>query len=138
MSSNYKTKSFKIPKVLELEMQKKIISSGYGLRGKSKWICAMIVSFLNFPDDEFIFDSIDLNQGKARMIGNNGSSDVTVDAFLEAIHFTEHTVSGTRNTTSIFDKSVHDKGKTKFLAVYSRHTSMLYFSQYYGKCELWN
>jgi hypothetical protein len=59
MSSNYKTKSFKIPKVLELEMQKKIISSGYGLRGKSKWICAMIVSFLNFPDDEFIFDSID-------------------------------------------------------------------------------
>ena len=56
----------------------------------------------------FVFDSIDLNQGKARMIGNNDSSDVDVDAFLEAIHFTEHTISGTRNTTSIFDKSVNE------------------------------
>ena len=104
----------------------------------TKWIDGKFSTEPSGGMSDIIFDSIDLNQGKARMIGNNGSSDVTVDAFLEAIHFTEHTVSGTRNTTSIFDKSVHDKGKTKFLAVYSRHTSMLYFSQYYGKCELWN
>ena len=85
---------------------------------------------------DIVFDSIDINQGKARMIGNAGTADVTVDAFLEAIHLTEHTISGTRHTVSIFDKSV--KGKTKFLAVYSRHTSALYFSQYYGKCISFN
>lgn len=56
------TKSFKIPTSLEIEMNKKLVFEGYGLRGKSKWICDSICKFLTFPDKEFILDCIELSE----------------------------------------------------------------------------
>ncbi|MCX7124430.1 MAG: hypothetical protein NTU49_01490 [Gammaproteobacteria bacterium] len=56
------TKSFKIPGSLEIEMNKKLVSEGYGLRGKSNWICDAICKFLSFPDREFILDCIELSE----------------------------------------------------------------------------
>lgn len=56
------TKSFKIPASLEIEMNKKLVSEGYGLRGKSKWICDSICKFLTFSDKEFILDCVELSE----------------------------------------------------------------------------
>lgn len=56
------TKSFKIPASLEIEMNQKLVSEGYGLRGKSKWICDSICKFLTFSDKEFILDCVELSE----------------------------------------------------------------------------
>ena len=44
------TTSIKLQKELHLKMQKRIISDGYGMRGKSKWILEAIERFLNIPE----------------------------------------------------------------------------------------
>ncbi len=41
--------SVKVQKDLHFKMQKRIISDGYGMRGKSKWILEAIESFLRIP-----------------------------------------------------------------------------------------
>ncbi len=43
----------KIPKELDRQLSKRIIDLGYGMRGKSKWLCEAIEKFLtyeNFPE----------------------------------------------------------------------------------------
>ena len=42
--------SFKLPASLEEKMLQSIVSQGYGLRGKSKWIVEAIEGFLQKPD----------------------------------------------------------------------------------------
>jgi metal-responsive CopG/Arc/MetJ family transcriptional regulator len=42
--------SVKVQKKLHYKLQQRIISDGYGMRGKSKWIVEAIESFLNLPD----------------------------------------------------------------------------------------
>ena len=58
MPAEYKTKSFKIPSSLEIQIHKRIVEDGYGLRGKSKWMCDTLIAFLTYPDEEFILDAI--------------------------------------------------------------------------------
>lgn len=62
MRSLNTTRSFKIPSSLELEMNKKLVSDGYGLRGKSKWICDALTKFLSFPDKDFIVECIEFSE----------------------------------------------------------------------------
>lgn len=59
MSKIYSTKSFKIPSDIELQMNQKLVSDGYGLRGKSKWICDAITKLLTYSDEEFVIDCIE-------------------------------------------------------------------------------
>ena len=59
MSKVYTTRSFKIPADFELKMNQKLVADGYGLRGKSKWICDSIVNLLTFSDQEFVMDCIE-------------------------------------------------------------------------------
>ena len=42
--------SIKLQKLLHYKMQQQIISDGYGMRGKSKWIVEAIEDFLQLPD----------------------------------------------------------------------------------------
>lgn len=42
--------SIKVQKKLHYKMQQRIISDGYGMRGKSKWIVEAIESFLRLTD----------------------------------------------------------------------------------------
>ena len=58
MSRTSAIMSFKIPASLELEMNKKIVSEGYGLRGKSKWISDVLCKFLSCEDEGFVLDCI--------------------------------------------------------------------------------
>lgn len=53
------TRSFKIPADIEMRMNKKLVADGYGLRGKSKWICDAITEFLNSSGQSFILECIE-------------------------------------------------------------------------------
>ncbi len=51
------TRTFKIPLEIDIKINKKLVSDGYGLRGKSKWICDAITNFL-LEDEGFCLDCI--------------------------------------------------------------------------------
>lgn len=67
MSEKVTTRAFKIPASLELEMNTKIVTQGYGLRGKSKWICDAICQFLTCPDEKFVLDCIEYSEELVRL-----------------------------------------------------------------------
>jgi len=48
--------SIKVPKPLHYKMQQQIISDGYGMRGKSKWLIEAIETFLSLPDFPWLVD----------------------------------------------------------------------------------
>lgn len=52
--------SLKLQKMLHLKMQQQIISDGYGMRGKSKWIIEAIENFLHLPDYPTLVDIADM------------------------------------------------------------------------------
>lgn len=55
--------SVKVQKKLHYKMQQRIISDGYGMRGKSKWIVEAIEAFLHLPDYPTLADIAgDMNQ----------------------------------------------------------------------------
>lgn len=46
-----KTKvSFAVPKSLKKELQQRVISDGYGLRGKSKWVCEAVTRLFEYDN----------------------------------------------------------------------------------------
>lgn len=51
--------SIKLQKLLHFKMQQRVISDGYGMRGKSKWIVEAIESFLQLPDYPTLADIAD-------------------------------------------------------------------------------
>jgi hypothetical protein len=51
--------SIKIQKILHFKLQQRIISDGYGMRGKSKWIIEAIETFLQLPDYPALVDIAD-------------------------------------------------------------------------------
>lgn len=85
--------------------------------------------------DELRFDSINSNQGTARMIGNQGAEDVLVLSTSAGITFVEETLLGNLSFTTVF----HQKpvGFNELVVIHSRHIDMLGViipSQYYGTC----
>ncbi|UCE04968.1 MAG: hypothetical protein JSW07_15275 [bacterium] len=85
-----------------------------------------------------IFDSIDIDKGKARMIANQGSADVMVIATPQSITFIEPIGSGNWCFTSVFPN--YSKVTGDFIAVISRHINMPggpLPSQYHGTCKIW-
>lgn len=84
----------------------------------------------------FIFDSIDISQGKARFIGNMGSTDLNVLASIDGIFFIEMTATGTPQTSYVFGTKDEDG---RFAFIHSRRTSMMEIampSQNYGYCTI--
>lgn len=51
--------SIKLQKKLHHKMQQQIISDGYGMRGKSRWIIEAIDMFLQIPDYPLLVDIAD-------------------------------------------------------------------------------
>ena len=88
-----------------------------------------------------IFESIDTDEGTARLRSGSAGSDIVVRLSGGYLHFIQSFRSGPLYTTTVFDKETNG-GKLK--AVHSRHE---YFSvplpgatsspeQYYGECEV--
>ena len=83
------------------------------------------------------FDAIDLESGKARSIGNQGTSNETVLVTPTGVTFIEQTNSGNLVVTTVF--AIYDVRK-EFIAVESRHMDFFGVaipSQYYGTCSVW-
>ena len=81
-------------------------------------------------------DGIDVKAKKARLIGNQGASDVTVFATLAGLHFIEQAAFGNITLTTVFATQSSDG----FIAVSSRHLELPGGpspSQYHGLCKLW-
>jgi hypothetical protein len=78
-----------------------------------------------------IYDSIDVPQRSARLIGNAGATDVYVFLTDEGLHFLEITASGNVTLTTAFKSS----GRP---AAHSRHVNLdsgPVVSQYHGHCR---
>ena len=85
-----------------------------------------------------IFDSIDIKNGRARNIGNQGSADAIVIGSPAGITFIEKTGSGNMVFTTVFP--LYSPGTDEFCAVMSRHMNLMTAvlpSQYYGTCRVW-
>ena len=55
--------SIKLQKMLHYKMQQRIISDGYGMRGKSKWIIEAIEALLQLPDYPSLVDiAVDMDK----------------------------------------------------------------------------
>ena len=85
---------------------------------------------------ELIFSIND--DGSARIIGNQGASNIPFLDLGNALHFIEATGVGYMNVTTIF---LLRTGDGRLLAVHSRHLAILddyLVSQYNGTCQLLN
>ena len=93
------------------------------------------------PDDwkgDIIFDSIDIKNGKARAVGNQGASDVVLLNTPSGLTFVETTGSGNMIFTTVFP--LYKPGTHDYCAVMSRHMNLITAplpSQYYGTCRVW-
>lgn len=88
--------------------------------------------------DPINFDSIDIKAGKARLIGNQGATDIHVFVTGTGITFIEKTPLGNFTITTIFSDC--EKDTKRYIAVHSRHIGGLGFpmpSQFHGTCEVW-
>jgi hypothetical protein len=84
------------------------------------------------------FDAIDLKAKKARLIGNQGASDVAALVTPAGVTFIEETGFGNLSITTVF--SDYAKGTREFVVVHSRHIGGLGSplpSQYHGTCKVW-
>jgi len=83
------------------------------------------------------YDSIDIESGSARIIGNQGSGNAVVLTTGIGITFIEKTGIGNLTFTTVFNS----KNKSgQFYAVSSRHIDSLgdlLPSQYHGTCDAW-
>lgn len=86
------------------------------------------------------FDSINPQNGSARMIGNAGAADILAIPTETSLNFLERTPGGNLNLTTIFP--YHDKQDSlHFIATMSRHVVTLKSplpSQYHGTCDIWD
>lgn len=87
-------------------------------------------------DSYSIFDSIDIKNGKARIIAQQ-AGDVIIIASPEGVNFIEQTPSGNLSITTVFP--VYYPNSDKFICVLSR--PMNYYGgplaqQYYGTAEI--
>ncbi len=90
-------------------------------------------------DSELVFDSIDRETGKARMIGNVGSADLLVLGSDDTLSLVEVTPGGNIMVTAIFsDLRRSDRLADVFQAVHSRSMvlgSDATASQFVGECR---
>ncbi len=87
---------------------------------------------------ETYYDSIDINQQQARLIGNQGAVDVMVLPSPAGITFLEATSVGNVNFTTVYSAYCGPPGN--FCAVMSRHMNLRgtpLSSQYHGTCRVW-
>jgi hypothetical protein len=89
----------------------------------------------------FTFDSINIEEGTARVIGDFGPSDIIARLSMGTLHFLQSFSEGPIYTTTIFPRETR---AGKLQAVHTRHeyteVSLPGFTsrpeQYYGECEV--
>ena len=80
----------------------KCLKCEFGIGASAIWEQGQLKLKKDELNTTIIFDSIDTEKGKARMIANQGSADVMVIATFRSITFIEQTGGGNISFTSIF------------------------------------
>lgn len=124
---------------LERLMSAKSLKCEYGSGAVGVWEGSKVKVVKDNSHSSVVFDSIDLNTGKARMIGEIGVADVDVDVFAtgSGLTFIEQTSSGNLHITTVF--AYYVEGTTDFTAVTSRHLLFPIIplpSQFHGICKV--
>ena len=114
------------------------LKCSFGRGASADWKAGRPNVTLDRAGADFIlhFDSIDPDKRTARLIGNQGATDVSVLRTATGLHFLEVTGSGNINLTTAFARMVPEG----FIAVTSRHldlTRLPYPSQSHGTCKVW-
>jgi len=83
------------------------------------------------------FDSIDIKEGRARLITGAGAGDVAVIFTLIGVTFIESVENGGLNITTVFAQYVKAAGE-RFIAVFSKHVDVFgpLPSQWHGTCQI--
>ena len=83
------------------------------------------------------FDSIDVKEGRARLITRAGAGDVAVISTLIGVTFIESVENGGLNITTVFTQYVKAAGE-RFIAVFSKHVDVFgpLPSQWHGTCQI--
>jgi len=129
----------KVERYLEAKSFKCNFENGYF----AFWENGKLKSEITKDPLSLIFDSIDYTNSTARLIGNQGSSDIIVTFTVGGVTFIEKTGSGSFISTTINFPRVNDKNLIdQYFAVHSRHIATILgapmSSQYYGQCKIWD
>jgi len=129
----------KVERYLEAKSFKCNFENGYF----AFWENGKLKSEITKDPLSLIFDSIDYKKSTARLIGNQGSSDIILTFTVGGVTFIEKTGSGSFISTTINFPRVNDKNLIdQYFAVHSRHIATILgapmSSQYYGQCKIWD
>jgi hypothetical protein len=119
----------------------KSVSCKFSLLATGTWKAGEAQAEVKPAALSFSFDSINIDEGTARVIGNFGPSDIIARLSMGTLHFLQSFSEGALYTTTIFPKETHPG---KLQAVHTRHeyteVSLPGFTsrpeQYYGECEV--
>lgn len=88
----YTIVTIRLPSQLELDFMQRVISDGYGMKGKSKWVCEAVKYFMQLEDfEDYVeyaddFNSTEKNQAKTGEIKKHSKSK------LQSLYFDENFV----------------------------------------------
>ena len=119
----------------------KSVRCSFSKMATGSWSAANVMVETKSTTTQFGFDSINADEGTARVIGPFGPSDIVVRPLAGSLHFVQLFSNGPLYATTIFPQEMPD-GKLK--AVHTRHeyteVSLPGFTsrpeQYYGECEI--
>ena len=107
-----------------------------GTRGE--WVKGKVTTKRATDSLQMHIESIDLEAGKARLIGNISTADVSATLTPRGLNLFETTGTGSGIYTTVF--AAYQPGVRRFVAVTSRHVAfpmgaLPVVAQYYGTCE---
>jgi len=99
-------------------MQSKVVVDGFGLRGKSQWICEAVEELLDREGwtDEIIGDYVFINDGQESIILTDDIVDRINSAIPEAIKAYPHLKGGAQSAIirTAINARIMELGKLKF------------------------
>jgi hypothetical protein len=127
-----------VPKLLNAETLKCFFETGYTTTYDNGKLSDTEKSKNPFGEESIVFDSIDLQKGTARLVGNNGASSLAVSNTAGSINFIEVTPTNNVNLITVF--AATEETTDKYVAVFSRHINKLLgepiISQFFGSCKI--
>lgn len=125
-------------KLLKAETLKCFFETGYTTTYDNGKLSEPEKSKKPFGEESTILDSIDLQKGTARLVGNNGAGALAVSSTFNSLNFVEVTPVGNVNLITVFDAL--EKSKNKYVAASSRHIATFMnepmISQLFGSCVI--
>ncbi len=113
-----KRTTIKLPAKLKFQMQSKVVIDGFGLRGKSQWICGAVEELLNRKGwtDEIVGDYVFNNDDQESIVLTDDIVEKINSAIPEAIKAYPHLKGGAQSAIirTAINARIMELGKLKF------------------------